>query len=109
MKTILIHRHPGCPRCARLAAMHQRLDWLGRVADTTEPPPGRPPLQMGEIAVQDLRTGQLLHGIDAVRAISGQVPLYWPLLPLLRIPPIARRADQNTRGCALDEHQENRT
>ncbi len=99
MSAIRIHRHPGCPRCARLASLHRRLDWLGRIEDSTAPPPGRGPLAMGEIAVHQLRTGVLHEGVEAVRSIARQVPLYWPLLPLLRIPVFARRADQDARGC----------
>lgn len=100
MKTIRIHRHPGCPRCARLAALHRRLDWLGRIEDSTSPPPGREPLRRGEIAVQDLRTDRLLEGVEAVRAIARQVPAYWLLLPLSWLPPVARRADADARGCS---------
>jgi hypothetical protein len=99
MKKIRIHRHPRCPRCARLAALHRRFDWLDRIDDSTAAPPARAPLRLGEIAVQDLRTGALLEGVAAVRAIARQVPLYWPLVPLLWLPPIARRADADARGC----------
>ena len=103
MKTIRIHRHRDCERCAKMAATHHRLDWLDRVDDTTDPPPGRWPVQKGEIAVQDLRTGDVLEGVDAVRAIARQVPLYWPALALLRIPPVARWADLDARGCDGNE------
>lgn len=99
MKRICIHRHPACPRCARLAAWHQRLDWLDRVADSTTAPPGRPPVRLGEIAVHELRSGTVLEGVQAVRAIARQVPLYWMLLPLLRLPPISRRVEAEARGC----------
>lgn len=102
MKTIRIYRNPRCPRCARLAALHLRLDWLRRIEDSTAPPAGRTPLRMGEIVVENLRTGALLEGAQAVRAIARSVPLYWPLLPLLGVPFVARRADAEARGCELD-------
>lgn len=103
MKTIRIHRHRDCDRCARMAATHHKLDWLDRVDDTTDPPPGRWPVQKGEIAVLDLRSGKLLEGVAAVRTIARQVPLYWPVLPLLRIPPLARWVDMDARGCSGNE------
>lgn len=99
MKRIRIYRHPECRRCARIARTHHRLDWLDRIEDTTVPPPGRAPVRMGEIVVEDLRSGRLLEGLDALRAIWRQVPAYLPLLPLLAIPPLARRADADVRGC----------
>ena len=98
MKHIIIYRHPGCARCARIARMHERLDWLGRIAVTTAAPAGHAPVKKGEIIVQDLATGTYLEGLDAVRKIFRQVPLYLPLLPLLRIPALARRADADIRG-----------
>jgi predicted DCC family thiol-disulfide oxidoreductase YuxK len=104
MKTVRIHRHPDCPRCARIVRMHHRLDWLGRIEDTTAPARSGA-LRMGEIVVEDLRTGRLLHGADAVEAILRAVPLYWPLLPLLAIPAVRRRADADARGeaaCACE-------
>jgi hypothetical protein len=100
MKTIRIYRHLDCERCAKMAATHHKLDWLDRVDDTTEPPPGRWPVEKGEILVQNLRNGAVLEGIDAVRAIARQVPLYWAALPLLRIPWLARWADLDARGCS---------
>lgn len=99
VERIVIHRHPHCERCARIARMHKRLDWLGRIRVTTADPPGHAPVRKGEIIVQDLKTGGLLEGVDAVRKIFGQVPLYLPLLPLLWIPALARRADADIRGC----------
>jgi hypothetical protein len=97
VRGVLIYRHPDCGRCARIAARHHRLDWLGRIQDTTEPPPDRAPVRKGEIAVRELDTGELREGVHAVRAIFRQVPLYWPLLALLAIPAVARRADVDAR------------
>lgn len=101
MERIVIYRHPACPRCARIARTHQRLDWLGRIRVSTDQPRGRAPVRKGEIIVQDLRTGDFFEGIEAVRMIFRQVPLYLPLLALLRVPVLARRADDDARGGRL--------
>ena len=86
MKTILIHRHPDCARCARA---HHLFDWLDRVEDTTEPPRSGP-LRMGEIIVEDLRTGRLHAGAGAFDLICRQIPLYAPARVLLHIPAFRR-------------------
>lgn len=98
MKRILIYRHPDCARCARAARLHRKLDWLGRVDDTTASPEGHAAVAKGAIIVQDLRTGCFHEGVEAVRLIFRQVPLYFPLLLLLRIPRLARTADADARG-----------
>src|SRR3954468_10888547 len=93
MRRIRLYRHPDCARCAKISRVHHAFDWLGLVDCTTDPAPGGP-LKMGEIEVEDLRTGATCKGVDAVRAVARQIPAYWPLLPLLFIPPIARRIDR---------------
>jgi hypothetical protein len=35
---------------------------------------------------------------DAPVIVARQVPLYWPLLPLLHVPDIRRRVDRELRG-----------
>jgi hypothetical protein len=98
MKRIVIYRHPECGKCARMARVHRLFDWFSRVAVViTTPPTG--PLQMGEIIVEDLSTGRFLAGVEGLKLICRQIPLYWLLLPLLRIPAVRARADRETRGC----------
>lgn len=82
-----------------MARWHERFDWLNRIRILAADPPGHRPIRKGEIIVQDLRTGALLEGVAAVRKIFQQVPVYLPLLPLLWINVIARRADADARGC----------
>lgn len=96
---ITIYRHPDCERCARYAAAHKRFDWLNRVQTSTETPPNGP-LVKGAICVVDEKTGQCYLGVDAVRRIARDIPLYSLLLPLLYIPALARYADQDARGCS---------
>jgi hypothetical protein len=98
MKAILIHRHPDCARCARIARAHHLFDWLDRVEDTTEPPRSGP-LRMGEVIVEDLRTGGLHGGAEAFGLICRQIPLYAPARVLLRFPAFRRRVDLDMGGC----------
>lgn len=97
---ITLFRHPRCERCARMARLHHRLDWLNRIKDTTEPPPGHDPPAVGQILVQPQQGGPLLEGVEAVREIFRQIPLYWLCLPLLYLPAVASRVDTDARGCA---------
>lgn len=100
MKTVRIHRHPQCPRCARYAAWHHRLDWLDRFEDTTQPPPSGP-VRKGRIAIQDLRTGAYCDAADGFALLFSQIPAYWPLRPLPRLPWMRRRLRQELDPGAL--------
>lgn len=83
MAAIRRYRHPDCARCARLAGWHRRLDWLGRFEDSTGVSPVGP-LRRGQVVLQDLRSGQTLHGADASALLCRQIPAYWPLLSAVR-------------------------
>ena len=98
MRRHTLYRHPNCARCARISRFHQRFDWLGRLECSTATPPDGVPLRMGEILLRDNATGAQCRGVDVVRAIFRNIPAYWPLLPLLYLPPLARRIDRETRG-----------
>jgi hypothetical protein len=97
MKTVRIHRHPDCARCARHARRHRRLDWLGRVDDSVQSPFERP-MRMGEVVARDLRDGRLHGGADGMALLARQVPAYWPLLPLVAIPPVRRAIERDVAG-----------
>ena len=92
MRRIAIYHNKDCVRCRKIARIHKLFDWLDRVQVSTDTP-RTGPLQLGEIAVEDLRTGETAKGVDAVRKIVRHIPAYALLLPLLRIPFIARMAD----------------
>jgi hypothetical protein len=96
---IRLYRHPDCAKCARYARLHRRLDWLGRFEDSTGVPPVGP-LRFGEVVVQDLRHGTIRHGAAGFALLCRQIPAYWPLLPLLRIPVLRRRVEREFNGCA---------
>lgn len=98
MATVRLYRHPDCARCARFARWHRRLDWLRRFEDSTGLSPVGP-LRMGEVVVLDLRHDTALHGADGFALLCRQIPAYWPLLPLLRIPALRRRVEREFTGC----------
>ena len=97
MKTIRLYRHPDCRKCARLARRCQKLDWLGRLEVSSEAPAAGP-LRLGEIAVQDLRTGALMKGVDCFELLFRNIPFYWPLLPLLHLPVVREYAQREAAG-----------
>lgn len=99
MKRIRIYRNPACARCARYARMHERLDWLDRIENSTATPASGP-LAMGEVVVENLITGELLHGAVALAAICRQILAYAPMRLLLKIPAVRRAADKEMEGCA---------
>ena len=81
-----------------MARLHRRLDWLHRFEDSTEVSPlGR--MRMGQIVVQDLRSGATLEGAKGFALLCRQIPAYWPMLPLLCIPAVRRRIERETGGC----------
>ena len=100
MKTVRIHRNPHCAKCARYARMHLRLDWLGRIEDSTASPFRQRSLRLGEVLVEDLRDGSLHAGAAGMHLLARQVPAYWPLLPLFAWPRFRHRIDVEVAGTA---------
>ena len=99
MKRIALFHNRQCDKCRRIARTHKFFDWLNRIEVRTEEP-RTGPLQLGEIAVEDLRTGEITKGVQAVRSIARQIPLYLPLRALSYMPPVAKYLDKQARGCA---------
>lgn len=98
MKVIRLYRHPDCGKCARLATAHHRLDWLDRFEDSTAIPPTGT-LQIGEIAVQHLASGATYKGLECFKLLCQHIPLYWPALLLLHVPPFRRYVEREVAGC----------
>ncbi len=86
---IRLYRNPDCADCAGRAALTRSLDWFGLVEHAARPP-AEIQVPMGQIAVQDVQTGQWHRGIDAVRQVCFHIPLYVPFGLLLLIPGVAR-------------------
>ena len=98
MKHIRIYRNPDCAKCGRYARMHERFDWFGRIENSTATPPTGP-LAMGEVVVEQLATGCILRGAEALACISREIPAYAPLLLLLKLPAVRRAVDVEMAGC----------
>ena len=99
MKAIRLFRHPACAKCARYARMHHRFDWLDRLDDSTDVPPTGP-LRFGEIAVQDLATGEMFKGVACFALLCRHIPAYRPMLLLLRFAPVRKMIEREVGGCA---------
>ena len=99
MRRITLYHHPDCDKCRRKARVHGWFNWFGTLTVSTLTPPTGP-LVPGAIAVEDPRTGQTVLGVRAARWVVRAIPAYWPVLPLLYIPFVARRIDREARGCA---------
>jgi hypothetical protein len=98
VKRIRIYRNPDCAKCARYARMHERLDWFGRIENSTVTPPTGP-LTIGEVVVEQLATGRIARGAEALALICRQIPAYAPMLVLLKLPAVRRAADKEMSGC----------
>lgn len=98
MKTIRVYRNPDCRRCARFARVGHLLDWRDRLeASTAIPKTG--PLRLGEIAVEELASGNFHRGAAALDLIARQIPLYAPLRLLLRFSSFRHYIDRELSGC----------
>ena len=97
MKRLCVHRNPHCAKCARYARIHRRLDWFGRVGDSTASP-WRRSMRMGEVVIEDLGDGAMHTGADGMRMLCRAIPAYWPLLPLFGIAAFRRRVDAEVAG-----------
>ena len=98
MRDILIHRHPDCARCARIARTHHAFDLFRNVADTTESPPTGA-LRMGEIVVQDRASGRIAQGAEAFLLITRAIPLYAPARLLLKLRTFRSYIEREMGGC----------
>jgi hypothetical protein len=98
MTAIRLYRNPRCPKCARMARLHHHLDWLHRFEDSTDVSP-LGPMRMGQIVVQDLRSGETLGGAEGFALLCRHIPAYRLLLPLLRVPAFRRYIEREIGGC----------
>ena len=101
MKTLRLYTHPDCERCARLARLHHRFDWLGRLEHTTRAPRSGP-LRLGQVVAEDIATSKLLIGHEAIQALCRTIPAYRLFLPLFRLRAVRQSIDRQVAGCTDD-------
>lgn len=104
MKAITLYRHPACPKCAKIAKLHQLFDWRDRLEVSTATPKTGP-LVLGEIVVEDMQSGRVLHGADAFALLCRNIPLYRPFAALLGIPAFRRYIEKEMSGCRQGERR----
>lgn len=89
---LTVYYDEWCPLCRGIRSRLERLDWLGRLTYASTRAPGvvatlgvTAEALERQMHVRDLRSGRVLAGIDAVGAITAQLPLLMPLWPLIRL------------------------
>lgn len=98
MKEFRLFRHPDCPKCAKIARVHEIFDWHNRLeVSTATPKTGA--LRMGEIVIEELATGTIFRGADAFGLLCRRIPLYAPLSLLLRSAAFRRYITREMSGC----------
>jgi hypothetical protein len=101
MQTLRFYIHPECERCRRLSRFHRRFDWLRRIEHTTRTPAGGE-LKPGQVAAEDIASGEYFHGYRAIQALCRNIPLYRIFLPLFWLKPVQRKLDRELSGCDGD-------
>lgn len=108
----------ACGFCKRTAKIVGYLDWLGRinardfVSEWDAVQREHPQLEL-EACLQDMHViredGAIHKGFDGYRSMAWVLPLCWPILPLMYVPPIhwlawkiyRYIADHRKRACQL--------
>ncbi len=98
MKTIRIYRHPECPKCARIAKVHELFDWRDRIEVSTATP-STGPLRIGEVLVEEIATGRVYRGAEAFDLLCRNIPLYAPFRALLTLAPFRKYIAREMSGC----------
>ncbi|HEY4126765.1 MAG TPA: hypothetical protein VGN70_01830 [Gammaproteobacteria bacterium] len=97
MRRIRIYRHPQSAKCANYARIHRFFDWFGQVHVSTATP-ATGPLGRGAMVVEEVDSGRIMGGADALECICQVIPAYLPLLPLLKIPALRAWAGRGMSG-----------
>ena len=81
-----------------MAQWNRRLDWFGRFERTTQPSPMGIPA-IGDIHVVDHQTAKIFSGAYATHVVCQNIPAYWPLALLMRLPFVFSKAAGQKPGC----------
>jgi hypothetical protein len=101
MTRYTLHYNSNCQDCVRLAQWNRRLDWLGRFGRTTEPSPMGTP-EIGDIHVVDHQKSEVFSGAYATQVVCQNIPAYWPIALLMKLPFVFKRIARQKPGCNRD-------
>lgn len=101
MHRYTLHYNSRCQDCVKLAQWNRRLDWLGRFSRTTEASPmGEPAI--GDIHVVDHLTAKVYSGAYATQVVCLNIPAYWPMGLLMKLPFFFKQVASQKPGCNGD-------
>lgn len=98
MARYTLHYNSQCADCGRLAEWNRRLDWLGRFERTAKPSPIGTP-DVGDIHVVDNQEAKVFTGAYATQLVCQNIPAYWPIALLMKLPFVFNRAARQKPGC----------
>ena len=98
MTRYTLHYNSRCQDCVKLAEWNRRLDWLGRFERTVTPSPIGIP-DVGDIHVVDHQEAKVFTGAYATQRICQNIPAYWPIALLMRLPFVFNQAVRQKPGC----------
>ena len=101
MARFTLHYNSRCQDCVRLAQWNHRLDWFGRFERTIRPSPMGTP-EIGDIHVVDNQKAQMFSGVYATQVVCQNIPAYWPMALLMKLPFVFNKVAGHKPGCNGD-------
>ena len=101
MTRYTLHYNSRCQDCVRLTQWNRRLDWLGRFERTAQPSPIGTP-EIGDIHVVDNQNARIFSGAFATQVVCQNIPVYWPMALLMRLPFLFKKVASQKPGCNGD-------
>lgn len=101
MTRYTLHYNDRCQDCVRLAQWNRRLDWLGRFERTSEASPMGVP-DIGDIHVVDHLKSKVFSGAYATQLVCQNIPAYWPMALLMKVPFLFKQVSKKKAGCNGD-------
>jgi len=98
MARYTLHYNSRCQDCVRLAQWNLRLDWLARFERSTQPSPMGIP-DIGDIHVVDNQSAKVFSGAYATQVVCQNIPAYWPMALLMRLPFVFNKVAGQKPGC----------
>lgn len=101
MKRYTLHFNSECADCAKLGEWNRRLDWLGRFNRTTAPSILGTPV-VGDVHIVDHESSRVFSGAYATQVVCQNIPAYWVMALLMKLPFVFQRMARQKPGCNGD-------